>query len=45
LIAKLRAAVERPYAVFKEHYGLRRMRFFLSSRLAAPRICAAWPAH
>lgn len=28
LIAKVRAAVERPYAVFKEHYGLRRMRFF-----------------
>ena len=28
LIAKVRAAVERPYAVFKEHYGLRRLRFF-----------------
>jgi transposase, IS5 family len=32
LIAKVRAAVERPYAVFKEHYGLRRMRFFNFSR-------------
>jgi IS5 family transposase len=28
LIAKVRAAVERPYAVIKENYGLRRMRFF-----------------
>jgi transposase, IS5 family len=28
LIAKVRAAVERPYAVLKEQYGLRRMRFF-----------------
>src|SRR4029077_7874773 len=28
LIAKIRAAVERPYAVFKENYGLRRLRFF-----------------
>lgn len=28
LIAKVRAAVERPYAVFKETYGLRRLRFF-----------------
>jgi IS5 family transposase len=28
LIAKVRFAVERPYAVFKENYGLRRMRFF-----------------
>lgn len=28
LIARVRAAVERPYAVFKENYGLRRMRFF-----------------
>jgi transposase, IS5 family len=32
LIAKVRAAVERPYAVFKEHYGLRRMRFFSFER-------------
>ena len=24
----MRAAVERPYAVFKEHYGLRRLLFF-----------------
>lgn len=28
LIAKVRAAVERPFAVFKERYGMRRMRFF-----------------
>ncbi|WP_157900521.1 transposase, partial [Mesorhizobium sp. LCM 4577] len=28
LIAKVRAAVERPFAVFKEHYGMRRVRFF-----------------
>ena len=28
LIAKVRAAVERPYAVIKENYGLRRLRFF-----------------
>jgi IS5 family transposase len=32
LIAKVRAAVERPYAVFKEHYGLRRLRFFTFER-------------
>jgi transposase, IS5 family len=32
LIAKIRSAVERPYAVFKEHYGLRRMRFFNFAR-------------
>lgn len=28
LIAKVRAAVERPFAVFKERYGMRRLRFF-----------------
>jgi transposase, IS5 family len=28
LIARVRAAVERPFAVFKEHYGMRQMRFF-----------------
>jgi IS5 family transposase len=32
LIARVRAAVERPYAVFKERYGLRRMRFFNFAR-------------
>ena len=32
LIAKVRSAVERPYAVFKENYGLRRMRFFNFAR-------------
>jgi IS5 family transposase len=28
MIGRIRAAVERPFAVFKEHYGLRRMRFY-----------------
>lgn len=28
LIGRVRAAVERPFAVFKQHYGLRRLRFF-----------------
>jgi IS5 family transposase len=28
MIGRLRAAVERPFAVFKEHYGMRRMRFY-----------------
>ncbi|SMX57255.1 transposase [Bradyrhizobium sp. ORS 285] len=32
LIAKVRAEVERPYAVLKEQYGLRRMRFFNYTR-------------
>lgn len=32
LIARIRAAVERPFAVMKEHYGLRRMRFFSMAR-------------
>ena len=32
LIAKVRAAVERPYAVIKENYGLRRLRFFSFER-------------
>ena len=32
LIGRVRAAVERPFAVFKEHYGLRRMRFFTLAR-------------
>jgi IS5 family transposase len=32
LIAAVRAAVERPFAVFKQHYGLRRMRFFALDR-------------
>jgi transposase, IS5 family len=32
LIARVRAAVERPFAVFKERYGLRRMRFFTFAR-------------
>jgi IS5 family transposase len=28
LISKVRAAVERPFAVFKQRYGMRRLRFF-----------------
>lgn len=32
LIGRIRAAVERPFAVFKQHYGLRRMRFFTLAR-------------
>jgi transposase, IS5 family len=32
LISAVRAAVERPFAVFKEHYALRRMRFFNLAR-------------
>ena len=28
LISKVRAAVERPFAIFKERYGMRRVRFF-----------------
>lgn len=32
LIGRVRAAVERPFAVLKEHYGLRRMRFYTLER-------------
>lgn len=32
LIGRIRAAVERPFAVFKERYGLRRMRFYTHTR-------------
>lgn len=32
LIGRIRAAVERPFAVFKERYGLRRMRFYTRAR-------------
>jgi IS5 family transposase len=32
LIGRVRAAVERPFAVFKERYGLRRMRFYTLAR-------------
>jgi IS5 family transposase len=32
LIGRVRAAVERPFAVLKQHYGLRRMRFFTLAR-------------
>jgi transposase, IS5 family len=32
LIGRVRAAVERPFAVFKKHYGMYRMRFFTMAR-------------
>jgi IS5 family transposase len=32
LIGRVRAAVERPFAVLKQYYGLRRMRFFTLAR-------------
>ncbi len=32
LLAQVRFAVERPFAVLKEQYGLRRMRFFTQAR-------------
>jgi transposase, IS5 family len=32
LIGRVRAAVERPFAVFKKHYGMHRMRFFTMAR-------------
>ena len=44
LIAKVRAAVERPFAVFKERYGLRRMRFytFTRNRIQVVLACCAY---
>ena len=52
LIAKVRAAVERPYAVIKENYGLRRLRFFNFERnhvlivlACTPTTCVAQQAH
>jgi IS5 family transposase len=44
LIAKVRAAVERPFAVFKERYGLRRMRFytFTRNRIQTVLACCAY---
>jgi len=41
LIAKVRFAVERPFAVFKERYGLRRMRFFSLARNRVAMLLAA----
>lgn len=38
--APIRAAVERPFAVFKTHYGLRRMRFFSLARNSAQFLLA-----
>lgn len=40
MIARVRAAVERPFAVFKEHYRLRRMRFYTLVRNRAQVILA-----
>jgi IS5 family transposase len=44
LIAKVRAPVERPYAVFKEQYGLRRMRFYnlVRNRIQIVLACCAY---
>jgi transposase, IS5 family len=44
LISRVRAAVERPFAVMKEHYGMRRMRFFASARnkIQVMLICCAY---
>jgi transposase, IS5 family len=40
LIGRVRSAVERPFAVFKQHYGLRRMRFFTLARNKAHVVLA-----
>jgi IS5 family transposase len=44
LIGRVRAAVERPFAVFKEHYGLRRMRFYtlMRNRMQVMLACCAY---
>ena len=44
LIAKVRSAVERPFAVFKEHHRLRRMRFYtlLRNRVQVVLACCAY---
>jgi len=44
LIARKRAAVERPFAVFKEHYGLRCMRFFslIRNKVQTVLACCAY---
>lgn len=40
LIGRIRAAVERPFAVFKERYGMRRMRFYTLERNRAQLMLA-----
>ena len=44
LIARVRYAVERPFAVLKQHYGLRRMRFFalVRNRVQVMLACCAY---
>jgi IS5 family transposase len=44
LIARVRAAVERPFAVIKEQYGLRRMRFYslIRNRVQVVLACCAY---
>ena len=44
LIGRRRAAVERPFAVFKERYGLRRMRFYtlVRNRVLIVLACCAY---
>jgi transposase, IS5 family len=41
LIAKVRAGVERPFAVFKQHYGMQRLRFFNLATNRAQCVLAA----
>ncbi len=41
LIAKVRAAVDRPFAVFKERYGMRRVHFFNLAANRTPCLLAA----
>jgi len=44
LIGRIRAAVERPFAVFKTRYGMRRMRFytFVRNRVQVMLACCAY---
>jgi transposase, IS5 family len=44
LIGRVRAAVERPFAVFKERYGMRRMRFYslVRNRVQVVLACCAY---
>ena len=42
LIARVRAAVERPFAVFKQHYGLRQLRCFSLAANRTQCLLAAW---
>ena len=41
LIARVRAGVERPFAVFKQHYGMQRLRFFNLAAIRTHCVLAA----